>query len=143
MSPTSNLARGLTRGLTGLALGLLLAAFQAAENPLAPPDTALRRRSASIVDTKVPRRTDGVDATSQEALLRPELTFLRTKRPLQLATLAKALTDDAAERAAVTTLLEQGAAAVRVELAAEGAEHDLGAATTLAVSELWQLCAFR
>jgi len=128
----------LLRALPWLCLVLGSASFRGLDNELAPPDSPLRRLSCAIVDTKVPRRAAGVEPSDADRL-RPELRFQRTRKPLQLATLAKALADGPDERAATLTLLEQGALAVRAELAAEGAEDDLGAATTLAALELWQL----
>lgn len=106
-------------------------------NPFAPPPSPAAARATAITGTKAPKLPD--DAAARAALLtRDELAFRRTKKPLQLATLAKSLAEEA-DRAAVSALLESGASEVQARLAAEGFEHDLGAATSWAALELWRI----
>jgi hypothetical protein len=119
-------------------LGAALPAQEAA--PAAPglvglPDGAYRARLATFA-ANAPAAPKPIPTKAE--LLRPELAFAPARRWLVLPTLAKELADDAEQRKVVRELLETGAKELRQALAAEGAEHDLGAITTLCVQQLWQ-----
>ncbi len=78
-----------------------------------------------------------VRAPAKEDLLRPEFRFKPAAQWLLLPDLAKQLSTNEEEREAVQALLDQGVTEARKLLAAEGAENDVAAATTLFLSQLW------
>lgn len=111
-----------------------LGASVCGQEAIALPESAFRTKLATLQQAK-----PAAPAKHQAELLRPELSFKPRRRWLLLPELAKQLGGDDAEQTAARQLLEAGAAEVRTALAAEGAEHDLGAAAALFVSQLWQL----
>jgi hypothetical protein len=101
---------------------------------IALPESAFRTKLATLQQAKA-----AAPAKATAELLRPELSFKPRRRWLLLPELAKQLGNDDAEQTAARLLLEASAVEVRTALAAEGAEHDLGAAAALFVSQLWQV----
>lgn len=99
------------------------------------PDSPWKARLATLA-TEAP--VAPAEKLEKAALLRKELAFVPRRRWLLLPTLAKELSHDDEQRAAVRELLENGATHLREALAAEGADKDLGAATALLVVQLWQ-----
>lgn len=124
-------------------LGLLVFAargMMAADVP-APPDSPLKSLVGQLAQKRAAAKADQVapKPVPKEQLLRPEFRFKPAKTWLMLPELANTLGTNAEERAAVLQLLDTGATEVRKLLAAEGAENDVAAATSLFVSQLWQV----
>jgi hypothetical protein len=116
----------------GATAGLAVAAGESPVPPASPLNNLVRRlteqRAAQAAAAKTP---------SKQELLRPEFKFTPAKDWLFLPELAKQLTTNETERAAVYNLLDQGAREANRLLAAEGADNEVAAATTLFVTQLW------
>lgn len=122
--------------LPGLVLALFSVAWLSAADTPAPPASALSGLVKKLADK---RAAETAAKPTKEQLLKPEFRFKPAAGWLLLPDLAKQLTSNEAEREAVFTLLDQGAKEARKLLAAEGAESDVAAATTLFASQLWSV----
>lgn len=131
------------RAVFGRAFALLctavFAAFieprlSAADTP-APPASALSGLVRKLTEKRAAEAAPA--KLTKEQLLRPEFRFVPVRPWLVLPDLARQLTTNDTEREVIFTLLDQGAIEARKLLAAEGAEDDVAAVTTLFLSALW------
>jgi len=120
-----------------LGLALALVPLHASETP-PPPASPL----SSLVKKLTEKRNAPATAKpTKEQLLRPEFRFKAAPGWLLLPDLARQLTSNETEREAILTLMDVGAREGRKLLAAEaeGADRDVAVATSLFVSQLWNL----
>jgi len=119
-------------GWIGATAGLAAAAVESPVPPASPLTNLVRRlteqRTAQANAAKTP---------SKQELLKPEFKFKPAIDWLFLPELAKQLTTNETERAAVYNLLDQGAREANRLLAAEGADNEVAAATTFFLTQLW------
>lgn len=111
-----------------LAVLVAFAPFAAAQG-----DGPWRTRLRTLGSVQAP-----AEPPAKEALLRSELAFKPQRKWLLLPDLAKELAADAEQREVVQQVLDEGGKQVRKALAAEKADKDLGVATALFVTQLWQ-----
>lgn len=97
-------------------------------------DTPWRTRLSTLTQVQAPE-----GELDKAALLRPELAFAPRRRWVLFPELAKELATDELPQEAVLQVLEEGAKAMREALAAERADKDVGVATALFVTQLWQV----
>jgi hypothetical protein len=120
-----------------LALALPLAPLAASDTP-PPPASPL---SGLVKKLTEKRAAQSAAKPAKEQLLRPEFRFKPAPSWLLFPDLAKQLTSNETERAAVFNLLDVGAREARKLLAAEaeGADRDVAVATSLFITQLWGL----
>ena len=99
----------------------------------AQADAPWRARLHTLTAQRAPEQ-----AGDAAALLRPELNFQPKRRWVYFPELAKDLATEEVPQEQVLEVLEQGGKAMREALAAQQADHDLGAATAVFVVQLWQ-----
>ncbi|MDP3068660.1 MAG: hypothetical protein Q8N18_00145 [Opitutaceae bacterium] len=118
-----------------LAFALSLAPLSASDTP-PPPSSPL---SGLVKKLAEKRAAQSAAKPTKEQLLRPEFRFKAAPGWLLLPDLAKQLTTNETERAAVFDLLDAGAREARKLLVAEaeGADRDVAVATSLFISQLW------
>jgi hypothetical protein len=97
-------------------------------------DAPWRNQLATLPSVQAP-----AEPVEKAALLRPELAFKPTRKWLLLPELAKELASDEEQRELVSQVLDAGGKEMRKALAAERADKDLGVATALFVTQLWQV----
>lgn len=122
----------LVRSLMSLALAAASMAPMWAGDAPPPPDSPLSRMVRKLAAAKAPKAP-----LRKEDVLLPEFRFRRAKGWLMLPELAKQLSSNEVERLAILELMNQGVTAASGFLAAEGAETDVAAATTLFMCQLW------
>lgn len=131
----------LARGLRVLALALVFGgapSLVASDTP-PPPATPLNSLVRQLAAKKPAKGTPAPTPPKKEDLLRPEFRFKPARDWVLLPDLAKQLSTNETERAAVFQLLDQGTREARKLLAAEGAETDVAAATALFATQLWSV----
>ncbi|MFO1031379.1 MAG: DUF6683 family protein [Planctomycetota bacterium] len=97
-------------------------------------DTPWRTRLSTLTQVQAPEGT-----LDKATLLRPELAFTPRRRWVLFPELAKDFATAEVPQETVLQVLEEGAKALREALAAERADKDLGVATALFVTQLWQV----
>lgn len=122
--------------LCALCLGLLGVAGATASEAPPPPTSALSGLVRKLADKRAAEKAPTALPTKEE-LLRPEFRFRRAATWLQLPELARNLSTNEAERAAIMELLVQGVTEASRLLAAQGADNDVAAATALNITQLW------
>ncbi len=106
----------------------------ATETPL-PPASPLNNLVRQLTEKRAAQAT--AQAPRKEDLLKPEFRFRPSGSWVLLPDLAKQLTTNETEREAIFNLLDQGTREANRLLAAEGADNDVVAATTLFLTQLW------
>jgi hypothetical protein len=105
----------------------------AAQQLAAASDAPWRTRLRTLPTAEAP-----AGPVDKAALLRPELAFRPQRKWLLLPDLAKELAGDGEQLAVARQVLDEGGKQMRKALAAEKADKDLGVATALFVTQLWQ-----
>ena len=122
---------------TCLVAVLATSPLRAADTP-PPPDSPLRRLVGRLAEKRPAREPAAAKSPTKAELLRPEFRFKPANHWLFLPELAKQLSSNETERAAVYELFDRGAREANRLLATEGADNEVAAATAFFMSQLWQ-----